>query len=82
MKVLGYRIAMLVSGGLALILADGWLGWGNTYVLMGALMAVGVLATLWAPEPELPGGGAAQPGPMPCRTRCGGVLRGAAPSAC
>uniref|UniRef100_UPI0039EFF0BA muropeptide transporter n=1 Tax=Bordetella sputigena TaxID=1416810 RepID=UPI0039EFF0BA len=53
-KVLGYRIAMLVSGGLALILADGWLGWGNTYVLMGGLMAVGVLATLWAPEPERP----------------------------
>lgn len=53
-KVLGYRIAMLVSGGLALILADGWLGWGNTYVLMGGLMAVGMLATLWAPEPEHP----------------------------
>jgi PAT family beta-lactamase induction signal transducer AmpG len=53
-KVLGYRIAMLVSGGLALILADGWLGWGNTYVLMGLLMGVGVLATLWAPEPERP----------------------------
>jgi PAT family beta-lactamase induction signal transducer AmpG len=52
--VLGYRIAMLVSGGLALILADGWLGWGNTYVLMGLLMGVGVLATLWAPEPERP----------------------------
>jgi PAT family beta-lactamase induction signal transducer AmpG len=53
-KVLGYRIAMLVSGGLALILADGWLGWGKTYVLMGALMAVGVLATFWAPEPDRP----------------------------
>lgn len=53
-KVLGYRIAMLVSGGLALILADGWLGWGHTYVLMGALMAVGILATWWAPEPERP----------------------------
>jgi PAT family beta-lactamase induction signal transducer AmpG len=54
MKVLGYRIAMLVSGGLALVLADTWLGWGKMYVLMGALMAVGVLATLWAPEPERP----------------------------
>jgi PAT family beta-lactamase induction signal transducer AmpG len=53
-KVLGYRIAMLVSGGLALILADGWLGWGNTYVLMGALMAVGVVATFLAPEPDRP----------------------------
>jgi PAT family beta-lactamase induction signal transducer AmpG len=53
-KVLGYRLAMLVSGGLALILADSWLGWGNMYVLMGGLMAVAVLATLWAPEPERP----------------------------
>lgn len=53
-KVLGYRIAMLVSGGLALILADGWLGWSRMYVLMGGLMLLCVLATLWAPEPERP----------------------------
>ncbi|CAM3736951.1 muropeptide transporter [Bordetella bronchialis] len=53
-KVLGYRIAMLVSGGLALVLADGWLGWGNTYVLMGGLMALCILATVWAPEPDRP----------------------------
>ena len=53
-KVLGYRVAMLVSGGLALILADGWLGWGSTYVLMGVLMLACALATLWAPEPETP----------------------------
>lgn len=53
-KVLGYRLAMLVSGGLALIVADSWLGWGNTYVLMGGLMLVCALATLWAPEPEVP----------------------------
>lgn len=53
-KVLGYRLAMLTSGGLALILADSWLGWGHTYVLMGALMGALALATLWAPEPEVP----------------------------
>ncbi|SAI22645.1 integral membrane signal transducer protein [Bordetella ansorpii] len=53
-KVLGYRVAMLVSAGLALILADSWLGWGNTYLLMGGLMLACVLATLWAPEPEAP----------------------------
>lgn len=52
LKVLGYRLAMLVSGGLALILADQWLGWGNTYALMGGLMALCALATLMAPEPE------------------------------
>jgi len=54
MSVLGYRLAMLVSGGLALVIADSWLGWGNMYVLMGALMGLAILATLWAPEPETP----------------------------
>jgi PAT family beta-lactamase induction signal transducer AmpG len=51
-KVMGYRLAMIVSGGLALILADQWIGWGNTYVLMGGLILLCALATLWAPEPE------------------------------
>ena len=54
MSVLGYRLAMLVSGGLALILADRWLGWGQTYMLMGALMGGLALVTLLAPEPEQP----------------------------
>ncbi len=52
-SVLGYRLAMLVSGGLALVIADYWLGWGATYVLMGLLMALAVLVTLVAPEPEV-----------------------------
>ncbi|NLC36230.1 MAG: MFS transporter, partial [Alcaligenaceae bacterium] len=52
-KVLGYRLAMIVSGGLALVLADQWFGWGNTYFLMGAFMAVCSLATVLAPEPEV-----------------------------
>ena len=54
LSVLGYRLAMLVSGGLALILADQWLGWGQTYMLMGGLMLLASLATWWAPEPDLP----------------------------
>ena len=54
LSVLGYRLAMLVSGGLALILADQWLGWGTTYMLMGGLMLLAALASLWAPEPEVP----------------------------
>ena len=54
LSVLGYRLAMLVSGGLALILADQWLGWGSTYLLMGALMLLVALASFWAPEPEVP----------------------------
>ncbi|HLU01008.1 MAG TPA: muropeptide transporter [Burkholderiaceae bacterium] len=52
-KVLGYRLAMIVSGGLALVLADQWLGWHNTYFLMGGLMAVCAFATVLAPEPEV-----------------------------
>ncbi len=49
----GYRLAMLVSGGLALILADR-IGWSAMYLLMSATMAVGVLGTLLGPEPETP----------------------------
>lgn len=52
-KVLGYRLAMIVSGGLALVLADQWLGWQNMYFLMGGFMAVCALATVLAPEPEV-----------------------------
>ncbi len=51
-KVLGYRLAMIASGGLALVLAGEWLGWTNTYFLMGALMALCAIATGLAPEPE------------------------------
>ncbi|KAG1451770.1 hypothetical protein G6F57_016088 [Rhizopus arrhizus] len=51
-KVMGYRLAMIASGGLALILADQWIGWGYTYVLMGGLMLLCSVATLLAPEPE------------------------------
>jgi PAT family beta-lactamase induction signal transducer AmpG len=54
LSVLGYRLAMLVSGGLALIMADQWLGWGATYLLMGGLMLLLTLASFWAPEPEVP----------------------------
>ena len=55
--VAGYRIAMLVSGAFALILAGGtagWpgLGWRDTYLAMAALMAVGVVATFAGREPQ------------------------------
>lgn len=48
----GYRVAMLVSGALALILAD-QIGWVDTYTLMAILMSVGMIATLLGPEPQL-----------------------------
>jgi MFS transporter, PAT family, beta-lactamase induction signal transducer AmpG len=51
-SVLGYRLAMLVSGGLALILADKYLGWQATYWLMASLMIIGVIASSLAPEPQ------------------------------
>ncbi|CCJ72959.1 AmpG permease [Cronobacter condimenti 1330] len=51
-SVLGYRLAMLVSGGLALWLADRWLGWQATYWLMAALLIPCLIATWLAPEPD------------------------------
>jgi PAT family beta-lactamase induction signal transducer AmpG len=51
-SVLGYRLAMLASGGLALILADR-IGWRQTFFVMAALMAVGLATSLLAPEPAL-----------------------------
>lgn len=48
--VMGYRIAMLVSGALALILSD-HLGWRQTYLLMAAVMGIGILSALIGPEP-------------------------------
>ncbi|WP_343554881.1 muropeptide MFS transporter AmpG [Pantoea sp.] len=52
--VLGYRLAMLISGGLALWLADRYLGWQATYWLMALLMVPGLIATLLAKEPITP----------------------------
>ena len=53
-SVLGYRIAMLASGGLALILADQY-GWRLTFFAMAGLMGVGIVTNLFAPEPVLRG---------------------------
>ena len=50
-SVTGYRIAMLVSGGGALVLSD-YLGWQMTYMMMAGFMTIGLMATLWGPEPE------------------------------
>ncbi|WP_147195787.1 muropeptide MFS transporter AmpG [Pantoea sp. CCBC3-3-1] len=50
-SVLGYRLAMLVSGGLALWLADRYVGWQAIWWVMAAMMVPAVLATLMAKEP-------------------------------
>jgi MFS transporter, PAT family, beta-lactamase induction signal transducer AmpG len=50
--VLGYRIALLVTGSLALILADR-IPWSVVYLCMAGLMAISVVFSIWAPEPIL-----------------------------
>lgn len=50
--VLGYRIALLLTGALAFVLADR-LPWPTVYLLLSLLMTVGVIASFVAPEPVL-----------------------------
>lgn len=52
--VTGYRVAMLVSGGLALILAGEFLGWSGTYLLMAGLIAVCAVITAISPTADTP----------------------------
>ncbi len=53
--VLGYRLALLVTSFLALVLAD-YLPWNVVYLLMAGFMGVGIISTLFAPsEPGLEG---------------------------
>lgn len=47
----GYRFAIYTSNAGALILA-GSLSWETTYMIMAALMLIGILTTLFAPEPD------------------------------
>ncbi|MFV0438939.1 MAG: AmpG family muropeptide MFS transporter [Desulfopila sp.] len=61
MYIAGYRLGMLVAGAGSLYLAS-WLGtsreayqfsaWRQTYCIMAAVMLVGVITTLLAPEPR------------------------------
>jgi MFS transporter, PAT family, beta-lactamase induction signal transducer AmpG len=47
----GYRIAMLVSGAVALVIAQ-YAGWFVAYSTMAALLCVGMLVFLFGPEPN------------------------------
>lgn len=47
----GYRIALIIAGAIALILADK-IGWRNTYLIMAALIAFEAWVTYWAPKPK------------------------------
>jgi PAT family beta-lactamase induction signal transducer AmpG len=49
--VLGYRVALFATSSLAIVLAD-FIPWSAVYLLIAVMMGIGILATLWAPEPE------------------------------
>jgi PAT family beta-lactamase induction signal transducer AmpG len=46
----GYRIGLLASGALALVLAE-YLSWPAAYFILGMFMLVGIVSTVYAPEP-------------------------------
>ncbi len=48
-----YRLSSLVPGSLALILADSR-PWSEVHLIVASFMTVGLLTTLWMPEPSLP----------------------------
>ncbi len=50
-SVAGYRLAMLLSGAGALIVAD-FYGWKSAYLIMGGLMMVGMLTSLFCYQPQ------------------------------
>lgn len=52
LAVFGYRLALLLSGGLALIMAE-QVGWAVTYRFMGFVMIVGMIAVFYSPEPSV-----------------------------
>lgn len=49
MMILGYRVAMLTSGALALIFAQ-YYGWRVVYLCMAGLLLIGIIGTCWAPK--------------------------------
>ena len=50
--VMGYRLAMLVSGAAALGMAD-HMPWKTVYLVMAGLQALGIAAVYFAPEPKV-----------------------------
>jgi PAT family beta-lactamase induction signal transducer AmpG len=69
LHVFGYRLAMIVSGGVALIWADQWRSWPRVYALMGAVMGGAALVSLTLLPPVR---GASRPLP----SSAGGELKG------
>lgn len=50
--VLGYRIAMITTGALAFYLADR-IAWPSVYLVLSALLLIGIATTFFSPEPVL-----------------------------
>ncbi|HCR85262.1 MAG TPA: hypothetical protein DIV86_01140 [Alphaproteobacteria bacterium] len=50
-SIMGYRIGMLMSGGIALILAD-QTSWQTSFLFMAATLAIALLAAFFTKEPE------------------------------
>ncbi len=51
MSVLGYRIGMIASGGIALIWADQWQSWARVYAVMaGIMLVIAVFSLLFLPK--------------------------------
>lgn len=48
----GYRFAMFVANAGAVAIAA-FVSWNTVYLLMATLMGIGVLTTLWSPEPKI-----------------------------
>lgn len=67
--VMGYRFAMIVSGSVALVLADR-VGWSATYLCMAGLMLLGTVTILISPEPA-----EAQQGPRSMQEAVVGPLK-------
>lgn len=49
-EVFGYRLGMIISGGVALSLSD-TVSWETVYLIMGFFMGIGILTTLFCKEP-------------------------------
>ncbi len=50
----GYRTAAMFAGAVVVLIAAA-VGWRTAYLLVAAIMAATTIATLWAPEPLVPG---------------------------
>ncbi len=52
LMVTGWRVAFLISGAIALVMAN-YIGWRDTYLIMSLVMMACILVTFFAPEPDV-----------------------------